>query len=331
MTFEEGIVMTIKERLQENIDDLIELHNQGLYNREIGEMYGVSEMSISRALRSVGITRSVPYEDIDIINEYQNGKTIDSISKKYRISAKTASNILKSNNIRIVTPGEINRKYSLNEHYFDNIDDQNKAYCVGLFYADGCNNENNYVINLALQEKDKDILVNINELIGSNRPLRFIDYSNKNSNWSNQYQLSINSKHMSQQLSSLGMVANKSLKLVFPNWLTDDLIPHFLRGYIDGDGHLSNNPKDARMSIIGTLDFCESVKKIIKEKLNINCSIYFCHGKIDKPTRTLQIAGRNQMSNFLDYIYKDANLYLCRKYDVYKSLYLKNTDNTLAV
>lgn len=321
--------MTIKERLQENIEDLITLHNQGLHNKEIGEIYGVSEMSVSRALRSVGITRSVPHEDADIINDYENGNTVDSIGKKYRISPKTVSDILKSNNIRVLTSGEIGRKYSLNEHYFDDIDNQDKAYCMGLFYSDGCHSESNYIINLSLQERDKDILVKINELIGSNRPLRFIDYNSKNSNWSNQYQLSINSKHMSQQLSSLGMVANKSLKLAFPDWLNDDLIPHFLRGYIDGDGHLSNNPKDARMSIIGTLDFCESIKSIIKDKLNINGSIYFCHGNTDKPTRTLQIAGRNQMSKFLDYIYKDANLYLDRKYDVYKSLYCKNMNNTL--
>lgn len=321
--------MTIKERLQENIEDLIKLHYQGLYNKEIGEMYGVSEMSISRALRSVGITRSVTYKDIDIINDYQSGATVDSISKKYRISPKTVSGILKSNSVRILTSGEIGRKYNLNEHYFDNIDHQDKAYCMGLLYADGCNLEKQYIINLALQERDKDILVKINELIGSNRPLRFINYSSKNPNWSNQYQLSINSKHMSQQLSSLGMVANKSLKIVFPNWLTDDLIPHFLRGYMDGDGHLSNNPKDARMSIVGTLDFCEAVKQIVKEKLDVHCSIYFCHGETNKPTRTLQIAGRNQMSKFLDYIYKDANLYLDRKYDVYKSLYYKNANNTL--
>lgn len=323
--------MTIKERLQENIEDLIALHNQGLYNREIGEIYGVSEMSVSRALRNVGITRSVPHEDTDIINDYKNGETMDSIAKKYRISTKTISNVLKSNNIHILTSSETSRKYNLNEYYFDNIDNQDKAYCVGLLYADGCHSESNYIINLSLQERDKDVLIKINELIGSNRPLRFLNYSSKNSNWSDQYQLSINSKHMSKQLASLGMIANKSLKIVFPDWLEDDLIPHFLRGYIDGDGHLSNNPKDARMSIVGTLDFCESVKAIVKEKLNINCSIYFCHGETDKPTRTLQIAGRNQMSKFLDYIYKDANLYLKRKYNVYKSLYCKNINNTLTV
>ena len=80
--------MTIKERLQENIEDLIALHNQGLYCKEIGEIYNVSEISVSRALRSVGITRSVPHEDADIINDYKNGNTMDSIGKKYRISPR---------------------------------------------------------------------------------------------------------------------------------------------------------------------------------------------------------------------------------------------------
>lgn len=39
----------------------------------------------------------------------------------------------------------MNHIYHVNEHYFDNIDSDEKAYILGLFYADGCIT-NNYLI-----------------------------------------------------------------------------------------------------------------------------------------------------------------------------------------
>ena len=56
-------------------------------------------------------------------------------------------------------------------------------------------------------------------------------YSNK----SYEYKLALNSDKLVSDIEKLGVVERKTLTLTFPN-LREDLIPHFIRGYFDGDG-----------------------------------------------------------------------------------------------
>lgn len=329
MAFEEGIIMVL-EQLMKDKDNIICLYKNGMLQREIANLYNTSSTSIARVLKSSGITSKVVVSDEDerkIIETYRNGATVRDVAKLFDIGEKRASDILKKHNVNILMSCERQSKYSLNEKYFDCIDTQDKAYLIGLLYADGCNCNNN--ISICLQERDKDILEKMNSAIGSDRPLRFIDYSNRDGNCQNQYCLSITNKYMSQQLSFLGMIRNKSLVLEFPMWLRKDLYSHFLRGYFDGDGSVSKNYHNAKLSIVSTENFCKTVQDILRNNIDINTSIYLCHKNTSTTTRTLQISGRKQIRKFLDYIYQDANLYLQRKYDIYESLYKENINNSL--
>lgn len=324
----------VLENLMKDKDKIVSLYNGGMLQREIADLYNTSSTSIARVLRSYGITNKVIVSEEDeykMIDEYQKGMTVRDIAKKFNIGAKRASDILKKHNVSILLSCERPSKYSLNEQYFDSIDSQDKAYILGFLYADGCNCRNH--ISICLQERDKDILDKMSCALGNNRPLRFIDYSNRDGNCQNQYSLTITNKYMSQQLESLGMVQNKSLILEFPKWLDKNLYSHFVRGYFDGDGYVSKNYHNAKLSIVSTKNFCESIQKILRDDVGVNTSIYLCHKNEDVVTRTLQISGRNQIRKFLDYIYNDANLFLQRKYDTYCSLYKinENINNTLAV
>lgn len=320
-----------KEMLMENKDDIVELYINGLTQQQIADKYNTSKSSIARFLRSLDITSKIIITEFDeqkIIELYKNGMTIKDIAKEFNIGDIRVSDILKKYNIQILPSYERLRKYSLNENYFDCIDTQDKAYLLGLLYADGCNSNGHIFIRL--QEKDKDILEKMNVTLGSDRPLRFIDYSSRSNYCQNQYSLDIVNQHMSNQLSLLGMVPNKSLILEFPQWMNAELYPHFIRGYFDGDGYVSKNYNNAKLSIVSTKAFCEKVKDIVSKDIGINACIYLCHKNELTATRTLQISGRNQIRKFLDYIYNNANLYLDRKYNIYQSLYT-DKNNTLAV
>lgn len=322
----------VLENLMKDKDNIVSLYRGGMLQREIANLYNTSATSIARVLRGEGITSKVVISDDDeykIIDAYQSGMTVRDVAKKFNIGEKRASDILKKHDVCVLLSCERPSKYSLNEHYFDNIDTQDKAYILGFLYADGCNCNNN--ISICLQERDKEILDKINLALGSDRPLRFIDYSNRDGNCQNQYKLSITNKYMANQLVSLGMVRNKSLILEFPKWLNKNLYPHFIRGYFDGDGYVSKNYYNAKLSIVSTKIFCERIQEILYSEVGVNSSIYLCHKNELTTTRTLQISGRNQISEFLDYIYNDANLYLQRKYDIYQSLYKsnQNMNNTL--
>lgn len=306
------------EVLRQNKENIIDLYDNGLTQQDIANLYNTSKSSVARFLRSVGITSKVVITDEDeqkIIDLHNNGVGIRDIAKHIGIGKERISKVLHKYNVTM----KPHRKYSLYEDYFDNIDDQDKAYILGLFYADGSNNNGH--ITISLQERDKDILEQINLKVGSNRPIKFIDYSSKNPNHQNQYLLTISSKYMCNALANSGMIHNKSLLLTFPNWLNKELYPHLIRGYFDGDGYVSKNIKNAKLSIIGTESFCKSIKNIIKEEIDVNCGIYLCHNNTETTTRMLQISGRRQISKFLNYIYKDANLFIDRKYNIYKSLY----------
>lgn len=316
------------------VEEIIDLYNSGLLQREIAEKYNTSKSSIGRCLRENGITSKVnlSLKDIDnIIMLYKNNISMAEIAREYNIGDRMVSKILKENNVLIRTPDVYCRRYTLNEHYFDSIDTPNKAYIIGLLYADGCVYKETNMVTISLQEQDKSILDKINKEIGSNRPLRLIRYHDKNPNWSNQYQLSINSSYIIDKLIQLGVVPNKSLKIKFPMWLKEDLYFHFLRGYIDGDGCIVKNEK--RVGLVGTDDFCQYISEYLYNKLNIHCSISVCHKRVDSPVRDLRVSGSKQVKVLLDELYKNADMYIDRKYNLYKSIYCKQNDinNSLVV
>lgn len=62
-------------------------------------------------------------------------------------------------------------KYNYQFDYFDNINNQDKAYILGLLYADGNMHKSHNSASITLQEKDVDILKKINKLIKSNKEL----------------------------------------------------------------------------------------------------------------------------------------------------------------
>ena len=48
---------------------------------------------------------------------------------------------------------------------------------------------------------------------------------------------------MVNDLINLGCIPNKSLTLTFPDFINDELLPHFIRGYFDGDGCIWNGKR----------------------------------------------------------------------------------------
>lgn len=270
----------------------------------------------------------------DIIDSYVNrNESSVKISKKYNVNYKVILKVLHNNNIN-VDQKKIVRKYNLDEHYFDVIDTQDKAYILGLLYADGSNNISKSTISISLQEEDKKILEEIKSIINSEKPLEYIDYSNKNDfgyHYKNQYRLSLFSSYMCKVLQKIGMIPNKSLKLIFPN-IDKSLYKHFIRGYFDGDGSIvqqirNDNNHPVLVTITSTKSFCNTISDIIKNELNINSCITDASCK-NGITKVLSISGRNVCKTFLDWIYDDANLFLERKYNRYLDYY--NINNSLS-
>lgn len=324
---------TKTKKISSNIKNkIVDEYKQGEYIYKIAEKFGLTKRIIKNILKENNIEiqryiRKSQFNDSEIkemYEKYSSGNTLEDLGKFYKVDSTTISLLFKKYNYKLRDYSHSKRKYSLNENYFDEIDTQNKAYFLGLLYADGSNDTKNNRITISLQESDKHILESFRTELQTNAPLDFLEYSKKKETYSNQYRLNIYNKHMSKRLEQLGMVANKSLLLEFPDFLDDNLVRHFIRGFFDGDGHVSNKAYCTNM--VSTYSFCQSVQKILS-LINIKSKI--CNTwNPETSTRTLRMTNKESCAKFLDYIYCDATLYLIRKYNIYLQRYKNILINT---
>lgn len=263
-------------------------------------------------------------QKVEIIQKYKTGNfTCKQLCYEYNIQSSTISYLMKSRGIKVNRSfPNVNRKYSLNQNYFDKIDTEDKAYFLGLLYADGYNNEPKNLVTIGLQETDIKILEKFNEFICSNRPFCISKLNEKNKNHQNSIILSINSKRISKNLSKLGCYKAKSFTLKFP---TEDQVPkhllnHFIRGYVDGDGSISIGIKNnIRCSLISSIYFCQSLQNFLKT-IDIDSSISHQNNSLERNISTRQLCikgGQSKILEFLQWLYKDSTVYLDRKYQKY--------------
>jgi predicted DNA-binding protein YlxM (UPF0122 family) len=306
--------------------EYINLFNSGLSIKEISEITGIAWSDVYKNVDGIIPTRILTEDEkLDICELYVAGLSCPKLADRYRINRKCIENVL--NEYDIKRSHKSVRKYTLNENYFDVIDTPRKAYILGLLYADGYNCPDKSTVRLQLQDCDVDILLEINEELNSNKPLTFVDCSRRlygNGYVSkNMYSLDLYSKHMCNTLSNLGVVRNKSLVLSYPSFLPNELHRHFIRGYFDGDGSLSeySNKKgwkpNSLITFTSTKDFCEEALRIIRENIFIGGNIYDASNH-NGVTKIISICGNNQCKKLLDWMYKDSDMFIKRKYALYK-------------
>lgn len=216
---------------------------------------------------------------VNICNEYLLGKGYKFLSEKYNVSTWSIGNILIKQNIKSRI-----RKYNCNEDYFEKIDSNEKAYWLGLLYADGyvrkrkqCNGQHNQggIIGISLKNGDEYLIEKFIKDLNSNYKLR---KSIKDSFLS--YKLEINSSKMADDLINLGCIPNKSLILLPPK-LENEFISHFIRGYFDGDGSIGKYKGRLKFTLLGTkevltwiLGYFNNNGVITKPKISKRNNIY---------------------------------------------------------
>ena len=107
-----------------------------------------------------------------IVEDYQNGATLNKIAQKYKCGITKIKTVLKENNIDFSLKRNKN-KYNFNEHWLDNLDCAEKFYFLGFMFSDGNNCEKYNTCSITLQESDKDVLIQFSNLLQNNRPLYY--------------------------------------------------------------------------------------------------------------------------------------------------------------
>ncbi|MCA9381733.1 LAGLIDADG family homing endonuclease [Candidatus Dojkabacteria bacterium] len=222
-----------------------------------------------------------------------------------------------------------NRKYFIDDDLFSKIDTEFKAYLLGLLYADGSVDVKKNGFSISLQELDKDILLKIKDGLNTKYPIHYHDsrYS-KNHKFTTKVSLCPTNAKVVQDLIKLGCVPNKSDILKFPtsNQVPCELIHHFIRGYFDGDGTVYiTNTGYIHFGIISTLEFCTDLLSYLPcDKVKISKE-----NRSNKNVWYFTVAKRKDVKSIYDYLYKDATIYLQRKYDKFKNFYLEKPSTTI--
>lgn len=249
---------------------------------------------------------NIPLQN-EVLSFYENEKDLNILSNKFNIPKKNIAEFLKIKNVFIKGQYGGARKHIVNKYYFDDINTEEKAYFLGLLYADGSNRLNRGEVNLTLKNEDIYLLKKLNDIINPTRPI-----SKVSDNISRMY---INSKYISNKLNQLGVFENKTFKIKFPYFLNENLYSHFIRGYFDGDGSISLR-KDNKgiFYLIGTEDIIKSILEILMKFANINqVKINLNHNNIENNIRCISIGGNLKILKIYHYLYDNATIFMERK------------------
>lgn len=255
------------------------------------------------------------------IKLYEQYHNVSKVAKELNISASTVIKRFKKLGIQIDSHPHL----KFDEHAFDKIDSEEKAYWLGFIYADGyvriqkdTDKHARYDFELSLSKHDIDHLYKFDKFMKSNTSNVKVGVSKVNGKEFERCRWSVGNKNLWTQLNNKGVVPQKSLILTFPteNQVPKEFQKAFIRGYFDGDGSVSTKETSKSVlsvQLIGTQAFLEKVLEI----LNISANVHLVNS-ISQKTYHISLAIQKG-TNFLNQIYSNATIYLDRKYNLYKN------------
>jgi hypothetical protein len=206
------------------------------------------------------------------------------------------------------------RRYSIDEHFFDSIDTEEKAYILGYLTADGCIKSKPGEIKIGLSVKDIDILEQMRRAMKNEKPLKIVTKPSYAFGSEDKAAVMIIScAKMYRSLESCGFSPQKSKHEVFCDKVPKHLYHHYIRGIFDGDGWFSYTLKN------GTKEVGFGMGQSILDSIrNVFCEIGVSEKYTVSPYKKIfryRITSTEDVKKIFDYLYKDATIFLKRKHD----------------
>jgi hypothetical protein len=255
----------------------------------------------------------------------ENNRSMNATAKVLNTSAKSIMRRMKEYGIE----WDKNIFYDCDENFFDNLNEKS-LYWLGFLATDGSVSKYKYSYQLRLKLASKDIehIKSFKKDINSSSPIRDKiekKIAGKDGFLKDEYfanEIIITSEKIFNRLAEFNIVPNKTHIYTFPDQLKNHPdVRHFIRGCIDGDGwyreHRNNGKEyttEIRVGMCGTPIFVKEMFEIVKEKCGFNSGSY-CVRKSGK-TANFEICSKKDVNILIDYLYKDATIYLDRKYQI---------------
>jgi hypothetical protein len=259
---------------------------------------------------------------LELYDLYKNGMTMRELASSRDFSEETIRRWFIENglNTKLLAP-----KPKFDYTYFHNINTTRKAYYLGFLYADGSICKNDYRISIFLQDRDCNIIKSLHSDLKSQTNIQYREAFN---NRKAQYGVYFNSKDMYYDLINLGIKDNKSIKGVnFPS-IDSYLIPHFIRGFFDGDGTVGLRQamyKGRKNGINRNMKFtctCKSFIEKLSKEIYLGCGALGSIKEISNYSKTKSRATNiynliywrvSDLKSLYAYLYNNSDICLERK------------------
>ena len=247
-------------------------------------------------------------EEIDyILQNYEN--------MSWQEIAKELNRTPNSVQMKVKRLGLKKYPYYCDKDFFHNIDTEEKAYWLGFIVADGWvayGKNNSGELGIELKLSDIEHLKKFNKSINGNYKINIRERKSpfKEDATIKMCGIRIYSIQIVNDLCNFGVIPHKTHQIKLAD-LNENLMPHFIRGYFDGDGSIYIRHKKQRQIGMKFTSGCKSFIEDLRQCLfnqSINSYIMYQESYCD-----LIIGGMANVDRLLDYMYTDATVYLDRK------------------
>jgi hypothetical protein len=322
----QGVGDRVASKFNPDIDEFKSLYEQLKSSRKMGAHYNVDKATILNFCKKIGYKREVEMllsdSDIEFIVDNYNNYSSRELAERFKCSRERIKQVWMKNGLK----GKRNLVYYANFNYFNKLDTKDKAYFLGFIASDGNvwkrERENaNGQLKISIHEKDIDVLHKIQKYMNSNHNLTKYIFNRKDSEIvTNVVSLTIVSDIIFNDLEKLNITPNKTWSYK-PVGISEELKPHFIRGFFDGDGSITLS-SEGYFSVKIAVN--EHVGKYISEYLKENN----IHHNLTEDKReytggrfySVGISRITEIEKFYNLVYKDCDdLYMDRKYNRFQS------------
>lgn len=219
-----------------------------------------------------------------------------------------------------------NSIYNVNIHYFDKIDNPEKAYWLGYIASDG--HVSSKALQLGCHYKDVDLLEQFKECIGAEHPI----LTNNDGNTI----FTITSKHLVKTLNGYGLMHDKTFSMHLKEvigYIPQEYTKWFFTGLFDGDGSIRFYNYDNVKGFQYHFGFTG-----LKESVDLFADYFHIRTKlVDEGNGifTVRTSNAPHILWCLHRLYDDCSIYCHRKYEtaleVYKLIDFENKNDVKGV
>lgn len=250
-----------------------------------------------------------------IIDDYLSGMTQKQAGIKNGVGRDAVGNILRRFEVPIreyTGERKSNQIWEWNRDFFNEYTPL-VAYWAGFLLADGNINDKGNVLALVIQGKDLEHLESFCDAVEVSKDAIYKDKKY------DAYGVHLHYKRLREQLLPWGITPRKSKTFNLPyfDMLYPELVPHFLRGWIDGDGNVYRYGRSARIRVASgnnaSLEwFSESLRFLGYDG---HLAIYAVKSKKYPDNYMWYVGGALQVAKVCDLLQVDTSFCMRRKWE----------------